>query len=123
MLNKQQLLLLMVSSNHKKSLCLGIAKRKNKAGGEKAVLTKRASNFLGIILPSKLSSHHYPPGSMKTIECLALEDPSSVNEVKCLLSAMSTVPPWSVQMSHSRSTGTVTLAAHSKSLKTVSTEW
>ena len=31
--------------------------------------------------------------------------------------------PWSVQMSHSRSAGMVTLAAHGKSLKTVSTKW
>lgn len=82
----------MVSSNHKKDLCLGIAKRKSKAGGEKAVLTKPTSNFPGIILPSTLSSHHYAPGAMKTIECLALEGPSSVNEVKCLHSAMTTVP-------------------------------
>ena len=111
-LNKQQLD--MVCSNHKKSLCLGIAEGKRKAGGKKAVLTKPASSFLGTILPSTLSSHHYQPGSMKPVECLALEGPILMNKVKCLHSEADYCP-WSVQMSHSRSAGNETLTTQNMS--------
>lgn len=56
----------MVCLNHKKNLCSVIEQGKRKAGVEKAVLSKPASSFLGIILPSTLSNYHYQPGSDET---------------------------------------------------------
>ena len=74
----------MICLKHKKILCSEIAGGKRRAGVEKKVLTKLASSFLVIILPSILSDHHHQLGSDETNTISSPSRPIPINDMTCL---------------------------------------